>query len=57
VARDGICTLCHVRLRPQVFNTILRNDQIIQCDSCQRILYFVPAATAVPSDNVSQPAQ
>src|SRR5436853_567565 len=26
LARDGICTICHVRLRPQVFNTIRRND-------------------------------
>lgn len=41
-ARDGICTICHVRLRPQVYNTVLRNDQIMQCDSCQRILYHVP---------------
>jgi hypothetical protein len=56
-ARDGICTICHVRLRPQVFNTIRRNDQIIQCDSCQRILYFVPAAAPATSDSVSQPAQ
>jgi predicted nucleic acid-binding Zn-ribbon protein len=39
-ARDGHCTICHVRLRPQVFNLIRRNDSIIQCDSCQRILYF-----------------
>jgi len=53
-ARDGICTICHVRLRPQVFNTIRRNDAIIQCDSCQRILYFVPAAAP---DSVGQPAQ
>jgi hypothetical protein len=45
-AREGICTICHVRLRPQVFNTIRRNDQIVQCDSCQRILYFVPVAAA-----------
>ena len=51
-ARDGICTICHVRLRPQVFNTIRRNNDIIQCDSCQRILYFVPAAPAA----VEQPA-
>jgi uncharacterized protein len=42
-ARDGICTICHVRLRPQVFNDVRRNDGIVQCDSCQRILYFVPA--------------
>jgi len=56
-ARDGICTVCHVRLRPQVFNTVLRNDQIIQCDSCQRILYYVPAAAPATSDSVSQPTQ
>ena len=41
-ARDGVCTICHVRLRPQVFNTVRRNEQILQCDSCQRFLYFVP---------------
>jgi predicted nucleic acid-binding Zn-ribbon protein len=56
-ARDGICTVCHVRLRPQVFNTVLRNDQIIQCDSCQRILYSVPTAAPATSDSVPQPAQ
>ncbi|MBZ5556088.1 MAG: hypothetical protein LAO77_02310 [Acidobacteriia bacterium] len=43
-ARDGICTICHVRLRPQIFNTVMRNDAILQCDSCNRILYFVPKA-------------
>jgi len=50
-ARDGMCTICHVRLRPQVFNEVRRNDSIIQCDSCRRILYFVenaPASPAVP---------
>jgi uncharacterized protein len=39
-AVDGHCSICHVRLRPQVYHTIVRNEQIIQCDSCQRILYF-----------------
>ena len=53
-ALDGICTICHVRLRPQVINNIRRNDSIIQCDSCQRILYFVPAAAAPTPDSVSQ---
>jgi predicted nucleic acid-binding Zn-ribbon protein len=51
-ARDGICTICHVRLRPQVFNTILRNEDILQCDTCQRILYFVPRTVS----DVPQPA-
>jgi len=45
-ARDGICTICHVRLRPQIFNTVRRNEEIIQCDSCNRILYFAAAPAA-----------
>ena len=45
-ARDGLCTVCHVRLRPQVFNDVRRNDALNQCDSCTRILYFVPAASS-----------
>ncbi|MGE5813358.1 MAG: zinc ribbon domain-containing protein [Acidobacteriota bacterium] len=40
-ARDGHCTICHVRMRPQVFNEIRRNDRVVQCDSCLRILYYV----------------
>lgn len=47
-ARDGLCTVCHVRLRPQVFNEVRRNAAIIQCDSCTRILYYVPPATSTP---------
>jgi predicted nucleic acid-binding Zn-ribbon protein len=39
-AIDGHCSLCHVALRPQVYNTIRRNDSIYQCDHCQRVLYF-----------------
>jgi predicted nucleic acid-binding Zn-ribbon protein len=50
-ARGGICTICHVRLRPQIFNTVRRNEQILQCDSCNRILYFVPAAEPSAADN------
>jgi predicted nucleic acid-binding Zn-ribbon protein len=45
-ARGGLCTVCHVRLRPQIFNQARRNTEIVQCDSCTRILYFVPATSA-----------
>jgi predicted nucleic acid-binding Zn-ribbon protein len=47
-AVGGHCSICHVRLRPQVYNTIIKNEEIVQCDSCQRILYFtgVKDATA-----------
>jgi predicted nucleic acid-binding Zn-ribbon protein len=38
-----LCTACHVRLRPHMTQQVRRNDAIVQCDSCQRILYFVPA--------------
>ena len=45
--RDGLCSVCHVRLRPHVFQQVRHNDSIIQCDSCQRILYYVPPPTPV----------
>jgi predicted nucleic acid-binding Zn-ribbon protein len=56
-ARDGICTICHVRLRPQVFNTVLRNDQIVQCDTCNRILYSTPKPLPATPDKFSQSTQ
>ena len=56
-ARDGICTICHVRLRPQVFNTVLKNEQIMQCDHCNRILYYVPKAAPAAPDSVTHSAQ
>jgi uncharacterized protein len=43
------CTICQVRLRPAVFAEVRKNDQIVQCDSCNRILYFVPPSPASPS--------
>src|SRR5436190_18495285 len=39
-ARNEVCEICQVRIRPQVFQEIRRNDQIIACDACQRILYY-----------------
>lgn len=47
------CTVCQVRLRPAVFVNVLKNDQIVQCDSCNRILYFVPPK---PGDAAPAPA-
>lgn len=51
-ARDERCQECNVRIRPQVFQEIKRNDRIIQCDSCKRILYYIeeaPAAGTAPA--------
>ncbi|MBA3639684.1 MAG: hypothetical protein H0W53_10465 [Acidobacteria bacterium] len=48
-ARGGLCVVCHVRMRPQVFNQVRRNDGINQCESCTRILYYVPPVTPAPA--------
>jgi predicted nucleic acid-binding Zn-ribbon protein len=40
--RDGLCSVCHVRLRPPVFQQVRHNDSIVQCESCQRVLYWIP---------------
>ena len=52
--RDGLCSVCHVRLRPQVFQQVRQNDGIVQCDSCQRILYYVPPSA--PAQPAATPA-
>ena len=45
-ARDGRCMSCRVRLRPQLYNDVRLNRNLIQCESCQRILYYAPEPTA-----------
>ena len=38
-ASNEECDVCNVRMRPQVFQEVRRNDNIIACESCRRILY------------------
>ena len=38
--REGICLGCRMRVPPQLFNEIQRNEQVILCPSCQRMLYW-----------------
>ena len=38
--KNQSCQACNVKLRPQLFNDIKTNQQIITCDSCNRILYY-----------------
>jgi uncharacterized protein len=45
-----LCTACHVRQRPHVVQQIRRNDSIVQCESCQRILYYEPPRTPEGSE-------
>ena len=41
--QDEHCMGCHIRIPPQIFSQIRKNDKIISCLSCQRILYWTPA--------------
>src|SRR5262249_48988561 len=47
-ARDQKCLACFVMLRPQTWQEIRSNEQIVTCSSCGRILYFDPANEAPP---------
>ena len=40
--RDQKCTACQVMLRPQTYNEVRAGQSVIECESCQRILYFNP---------------
>ncbi len=42
VHEDQMCSACRVLQRPQVFQEVMSNEQIIFCSSCSRILYYVP---------------
>jgi predicted nucleic acid-binding Zn-ribbon protein len=38
--RDEFCSMCHMRIRPQMVNELLAGNKIILCENCGRILYF-----------------
>lgn len=40
--RDQKCMACRVMLRPQTYNEVRTGTTVIECESCQRILYFNP---------------
>jgi len=41
--REQKCMACFVMLRPQTWQDVRTNEQIVTCNSCGRILYFDPA--------------
>jgi hypothetical protein len=46
-ARDGECQTCHMKLRLQVWVELRQNEQLFQCESCNRILYYDPPPPTV----------
>jgi predicted nucleic acid-binding Zn-ribbon protein len=39
---DDFCSMCHVRVRPQVLNELRDTRKLILCENCGRILYWQP---------------
>lgn len=44
-ARDQRCLGCQIMLRPQVFAEVRKGERVVACDSCSRLLYYVPTDT------------
>ncbi|MDH4232853.1 MAG: C4-type zinc ribbon domain-containing protein, partial [Nitrospirota bacterium] len=38
-ARDELCSGCDMHIPPQLYVEIRKNEDIIQCPQCRRILY------------------
>jgi uncharacterized protein len=39
-AKEELCSVCHVRIRPQVYADLIQTENIHSCDSCSRILFM-----------------
>jgi len=48
-ARDGMCQVCHVKVRPQMYVDLKleKADSLLQCAACNRILYYLPPVPVV----------
>ena len=49
-----LCTACHIAMRPAVAAKVRKNEELITCDNCQRILYYIPP-TAAPEPAAEPP--
>lgn len=39
-ANKGVCQGCFMSLPPQQYNLLLKGDQLLDCPTCQRMLYY-----------------
>ncbi len=53
-ARNRSCTACFMSLRPQVMSEIRRGEDVLTCDNCGRILYYI-ADSLQPDTAATQP--
>ena len=55
-AVDGRCSACNMSMRLQYFQDLKRGQQILTCESCQRILYHNPPASLEDLTGEAAPA-
>jgi len=55
-AVDGRCSQCHMALRLQFFQDLKRGERVMQCESCNRILYYNPPQTVENLTGETAPA-
>jgi predicted nucleic acid-binding Zn-ribbon protein len=53
-ATDGRCNACQMGLRPQFFQDLRRQDKIMFCESCSRILTYNPVVDVVADTAATQ---
>lgn len=39
---DGVCQGCFMAIPPQRYNMLLKGDQLFDCPTCQRLIYYRP---------------
>ncbi|HEY9142054.1 MAG TPA: C4-type zinc ribbon domain-containing protein [Bryobacteraceae bacterium] len=53
---DGRCTACNMALRLQYFQDLKKDDQVLSCESCQRLLYHNPPVVVEDLTGEAAPA-
>ena len=48
--KNGTCQGCFLALPPQLMQEVRRNDRVLTCSHCQRILYWSEEALQTPSE-------
>jgi predicted nucleic acid-binding Zn-ribbon protein len=43
-ALEGRCSACHMALRLQFWQDLKKTDKVMSCESCGRMLYYIPPA-------------
>jgi predicted nucleic acid-binding Zn-ribbon protein len=55
-ALDGRCSACNMAMRLQFFQDLKKGDQVMACESCQRILFYNPPVAVEDLTGAASPA-